>query len=329
VALTAPQATALAATRYNNSSVMDETFSKARVVAAGVRVFKTTASTSEGGILDILYSQDGIPWDSGANVSKDLARPKLDRARHYLAQVSHDSCRGRAGFVVQNNYRPFEEIDFEFREPEESQQNTGMFAPGGDASSLWVTIQSTANPVGTVIMPFETWIQKRTADNNYPSVSGIVLNSFQQRHTAVVIATQMSAGLGITIERMAHYEGVADQSHYGFVSANSARLETVNTPLDLIAKYNVQHIFSTYESRRTALMEEILRGHIVTGFWSETLFPSFKDLVRYGADYLQADDKVGTMVKAGVDTAAATLGALYPQLIPYLSVASSQLGDAA
>jgi len=139
----------------------------------------------------------------------------------------------------------------------------------------------------------------------------------------------MTPGLGITIERMAHYEGVADQSHYGFVSASSARLETVNTPLDLIAKYNVHMIFSTYDSRRTALIEEILRGHVITGFWSETLFPSIKDLVRYGADYLQADDKVGTMVKAGVDTAAATLGALYPQLIPYLSIASQQLGDAA
>lgn len=128
----------------------------------------------------------------------------------------------------------------------------------------------------------------------------------------MIVGQGLSANMQLTIERMTHIEGIADQSHYGFVRAGNARLETVNHPLDLVSKYTAANLFGSYETRRSSLIKEILDDAIVAGFWDETLFPSIKDLVRYGADWLSEGNKTGQFVKAGVDAAAATLGALYP-----------------
>lgn len=64
---------------------------------------------------------------------------------------------------------------------------------------------------------------------------------------------------------------------------------------------------------------------IVTGFWKETLFPRVKDIIRYGADKLQTTGKATDLVNAAVDTAAATLGAAIPELMPFIATAKSGL----
>lgn len=58
---------------------------------------------------------------------------------------------------------------------------------------------------------------------------------------------------------------------------------------------------------------------VVAGIWKDTLFPAIKDLVRYGADKLDADDNRRSIVNAAVDTAAATLATLVPDLLPFIS----------
>lgn len=57
---------------------------------------------------------------------------------------------------------------------------------------------------------------------------------------------------------------------------------------------------------------------IVTGIWKDSLFPAFKDLVRYGADRISEGDNRKNVVDAAVDTAAATLAILVPELLPYI-----------
>jgi hypothetical protein len=51
-------------------------------------------------------------------------------------------------------------------------------------------------------------------------------------------------------------------------------------------KLPVDRIFSPYHVRRPELLELILRDGRIGGFWDETLFPTIKDMVRYGADSL-------------------------------------------
>lgn len=50
-----------------------------------MRVFKTSSNENESGTLDILYAQDGMPFDDDHPIKEGLARPKQDRQRHYLA----------------------------------------------------------------------------------------------------------------------------------------------------------------------------------------------------------------------------------------------------
>lgn len=54
-----------------------------------------------------------------------------------------------------------------------------------------------------------------------------------------------------------------------------------------------------------------------------------KDLIRYGADTLQEDDRGKQYVQAGVDAAAVALSSAYPQFLPYFQAAAKVLGPAA
>jgi hypothetical protein len=73
-------------------------FVKSRTVAAGIRVFKTSVSENESGVLDVLYSRDGGNVDSSTKIVSGLGRPKNDRHRQYLAQTGGEDCRGQCGF---------------------------------------------------------------------------------------------------------------------------------------------------------------------------------------------------------------------------------------
>jgi len=60
---------------------------------------------------------------------------------------------------------------------------------------------------------------------------------------------------------------------------------------------------------------------MVAGFWDETLFPVFKDLVRYGADKI-APQGGEDLLSMAVDAAAMALGTVAPQLIPFAEMTS-------
>jgi len=55
-----------------------------------------------------------------------------------------------------------------------------------------------------------------------------------------------------------------------------------------------------------------------SGLWSETLFPMFKDLVRYGAEMIPQGDNLAGWIDAALDTSLATLSTLAPELAPAL-----------
>jgi len=84
-------------------------FHRYRVVASAMRVFKTTSTDTEAGTLDIIYGRAGQSLDEGQQLITDLARPMSDRVRLYLASTEDGCCRGKPGFLVQNNYRPYDQ----------------------------------------------------------------------------------------------------------------------------------------------------------------------------------------------------------------------------
>jgi hypothetical protein len=82
-------------------STPEDTFSKYRVAAGGLRLFKTSVnSNNEAGNVDIVYSRDGTSLDTGnANILNDISRPRSDRIRLYLAGDQQVTLRGQTGFV--------------------------------------------------------------------------------------------------------------------------------------------------------------------------------------------------------------------------------------
>jgi len=106
----------IAGLQLGSEDVAVEThFHRYRVVASAVRVFKTTSTETEAGTLDIVYGRAGQSLDEGQQLITDLARPMSDRVRLYLASAEGGCCRGKPGFLVQNNYRPYDQQSFEFR----------------------------------------------------------------------------------------------------------------------------------------------------------------------------------------------------------------------
>lgn len=85
-----------------------------RVVAAGNRVFKTSSNDNESGVMDILYSRDGSTFDEGDAIIRDLARPRSDRIRTYIARANNCDHQGVSGFLAQVNKRPHDEASFNY-----------------------------------------------------------------------------------------------------------------------------------------------------------------------------------------------------------------------
>lgn len=61
----------------------------------------------------------------------------------------------------------------------------------------------------------------------------------------------------------------------------------------------------------------------IKGFWDETLFPTIKDIARYGADSLRGSNIVKDYTSAAVDAAALALGGLIPEFLPAILTARS------
>lgn len=96
-------------------TTLETHFHRYRTVASALRVFKTTSAETESGTLDIIYGRAGQSLDEGQSLITDLARPMSDRVRLYLASAENGCCRGKPGFLIQNNYRPYDQQSFEFR----------------------------------------------------------------------------------------------------------------------------------------------------------------------------------------------------------------------
>lgn len=77
-------------------------------------------------------------------------------------------------------------------------------------------------------------------------------------------------------------------------------------------------IFAPYLLRRTMIIDELMNDRYVRGFWSETLFPLFKDMVRYGADTFMPKGKAGEYADMAVDAAGVALGTIAPELLPII-----------
>ena len=166
-------------------------------------------------------------------------------------------------------------------------------------------------------------------EDQIPSTNdiGIVLESLQQRHTTVAIIQEMYSGMALSFETIYHLEGIADQTAYGFSQANSAKLRSAATPLQLLDQIPIDRIFAPYSRRRPELLEMILHEGRVRGFWDETLFPMIKDMIKYGADTLSNSDFLDDVIDAVVDAAAGTLGYAAPEFLPAIMAAANEVKD--
>jgi hypothetical protein len=54
----------------------------------------------------------------------------------------------------------------------------------------------------------------------------------------------------------------------------------------LISVYDTDLIFGNYAARRDAILRKLIDKQRVGGFWDDTVFPTLKHLVKYGADAL-------------------------------------------
>lgn len=131
----------------------------------------------------------------------------------------------------------------------------------------------------------------------------------------------------LSFETIFHLEGIADQSAYGFTQSQAAKLRSAATSLSLLDSVPVERIFAPYSARRPELLEMMISQGHVRGFWDETLFPAFKDMVRYGADSLIETDFLDDVIDALVDSAAGTLGYMAPQFLPAIMMASGEVKD--
>jgi len=66
--------------------------------------------------------------------------------------------------------------------------------------------------------------------------------------------------------------------------------------MELVARTDPNGIFNGYSRNRKSMLMDMQLTPIRGNFWGETLFPMFKDLVRYGADYLEDEDNLEQMV---------------------------------
>lgn len=81
-------------------------FASVKLAAAGLRYFKTSASTNESGVIKAIYQ------DRGAAVTKNLAQlmnyfqDDDTHVRVYTAANTMATSMGKTGFLLQANYQP-------------------------------------------------------------------------------------------------------------------------------------------------------------------------------------------------------------------------------
>lgn len=83
--------------RYSDNTP-SELFTKQRVVSSGLRVFKTSASESESGVMTMSYSRDGTAMDESASFGDLFNRQTEETSRCYLAG-KFGTLRSQIGFV--------------------------------------------------------------------------------------------------------------------------------------------------------------------------------------------------------------------------------------
>jgi DNA-binding NarL/FixJ family response regulator len=66
------------------------------------------------------------------------------------------------------------------------------------------------------------------------------------------------------------------------------------------------------------MLNKLANGKMITGLWDETIFPTIKNLIKYGADKFMENDTHKDVIDAAVDAAALTIGTLAPSLLPHM-----------
>lgn len=80
-------------------------YSSVRLVASGSRLYKTSASTTESGVIKGLYSERGTGVVTSINQLINYYQDDHTHVRIYTAGSAGESM-GRAGFMVGANYKP-------------------------------------------------------------------------------------------------------------------------------------------------------------------------------------------------------------------------------
>lgn len=162
-------------------------FTKHRVVSTGMRFFKTSASDSESGQLDMHYSRDGATIDSHSDLRSLFNRPTSASARMYLAG-SYGAIRGQTGFIGQCSYRPHDQKSFEFHDPSHDQRSA-LF--GDNLSPVWFyTNNKLVDAAGLKVI----------LQNPAASPVWLVTESLQQRHTFMARASNLSSNMQLSVE---------------------------------------------------------------------------------------------------------------------------------
>lgn len=166
---------------YDKDDTWHDNFFKLRCVAGGMRVIKTSRQESESGSLDLINSRDGSSFDEGHTFKTDLARSRPDRVRTYLAGAG--CClRSTEGFVIQTNKRPHDELSLELLDVKKMYNSQGQnFAPHGHTATVWfldIVTKKLYAPEDSDGIPAANEV-------------GIVLESLQQRHTAMAIVQDL------------------------------------------------------------------------------------------------------------------------------------------
>lgn len=210
-------------------------YTKLRVVGSGLRYFKTSKSENEAGTLDMYYSRNGAAIDETSTINSLFTRPTDSNCKLHLAGAT-GSIRGTNGFLVQSNFRPYDEHSYDLRDPVAS--NKALF--DDDIDAVWFI-----NMADKTLFP-GSMISSLTSDAQI----GIVVESLQQRHTVMARITGRTDGLALTHERIIHYEGMPEYNKIGFLSAETSPLRTVTSPLQLIQTIPTRGIFANYANKR-------------------------------------------------------------------------------
>lgn len=295
-------------------TIVDDTpttlFTKHRTVSTGVRFFKTSASESESGQLDMFYSRDGANIDEAATFNQMFNRPSRNSQRVYLAG-NYGPLRGRVGFISQCNYRPHDMQSFEFHDTKIDKEKS-LF--GNELSPVWFLVR--VGGTTFELFSLDEYLEYAATEAAFTEYVYLVTESIQQRHTFLAKLSNTSTNMQVNFEFTQHVEGVPEVTHYGFIQKSNAQLVNATSPLELIQKMPTERIFSNYQMKREQLID-LIHNEQVRGLWSDTLFPMLKNLVAYGADELSGDT-ITNMVEAALDATLVTLSLAAPELAPVM-----------